>query len=99
MILVWSPEAFADLASERRYLARRSAVGARNQLRRIRRAALALLTFPGMGAQVSFGGRTAFVFAVPGTEYLLIYDLDGDVVRIRRIRSGHRAKPPFERRS
>jgi len=48
-----------------------------------------------MGAQVTFAGQAAFVFAVPGTEYLLIYDLDGDVVRIRRVWSGRRAKPPF----
>jgi plasmid stabilization system protein ParE len=97
LILVWSPEAFADLAGERRYLAARNAVGARNQLNRIRRAARALLTFPRMGAQVTFAGQAAFVFAVPGTEYLLIYNLDGDVVRIRRVWSGRRARPPFGR--
>ena len=52
-----------------------------------------------MGAQVTFDEQTAFVFVVPGTEYLLIYDIAGDVVRIRRVWSGRRAHPPFERSS
>lgn len=99
MILVWSPEAFADLAKEHRYLIIRNRTGARNQLGRIRRAARALMTFPQMGAQVTFDDQTAFVFVVPGTEYLLIYDIAGDVVRIRRVWSGRRAHPPFERSS
>jgi hypothetical protein len=34
LILLWSPEAFADLAREREYLRMRNPVGARNQMRR-----------------------------------------------------------------
>ena len=99
MILVWSPEAFADLRRERQYLSRRSESGARNQLARIRRAARALLVFPQMGTQVAFDDQTAFVFVVPGTEYLLIYDIEGEAVRIRRVWSGRRSHPPFQRQS
>jgi toxin ParE1/3/4 len=99
LILVWSPEAFADLRRERQYLSTRSVSGARNQLARIRRAARALLTFPRMGTQVTFEDQMAFVFVVPGTQYLLIYDIVGDAVRIRRVWSGRRSRPPFERRS
>jgi plasmid stabilization system protein ParE len=99
LILVWSPEAFTDLTNEYLYLTVRNRAGARNQLGRIRRAARALLTFPRMGAQVTFVDQPAFVFAVPGSEYLLIYDIAGDVVRIRRVWSGRRANPPFERSS
>jgi plasmid stabilization system protein ParE len=99
LILVWSPEAFEDLRRERRYLSGRSLTGARNQLGRIRRAARALLTFPRMGTRVTFEDQTAFVFVVPGTEYLLIYDIAGDAVRIRRVWSGRRSHPPFERPS
>jgi plasmid stabilization system protein ParE len=95
LILVWSAEAFADLANERQYLSVRNRAGARNQLGRIRRAARALLTFPRMGTQVKFADQSAFVFSVPRTEYMLIYDIAGDVVRIRRVWSGHRAGPPL----
>jgi plasmid stabilization system protein ParE len=97
LLLVWSPEAFADLSRERRYLNERSPAGARNQLGRIRRAARALLTFPLMGAEVTFEDQAAFVFVVPGTEYLLIYDIADDAVRIRRVWSGRQAHPPFDR--
>jgi plasmid stabilization system protein ParE len=97
LILVWSPEAFEDLARERNYLLVRHRVGARNQLRRIRRAARALLTFPRMGTRVSFAGQPAFVFVVPGTQYLLIYDVVDDAVRIRRVWSGRRGDSPFQR--
>jgi plasmid stabilization system protein ParE len=98
LILVWSPQAFADLRSAREYLNRRSQTGARNELARIRRAARALLTFPRMGTQVTFEDQVAFVFVVPRTQYLLIYDIDGDAVRIRRVWSGRRSAPPFEGR-
>jgi plasmid stabilization system protein ParE len=98
LILVWSPEAFADLRKERQYLSRRSESGARNQLARIRRSARALLVFPRMGTPVAFDDQTAFVLVVPGTEYLLIYDIEAEAVRIRRVWSGRRARPPFERR-
>jgi len=97
LILVWSPVAFADLRRQRTYLSRRSAPGARNQLARIRRAARALLVFPRMGTAVAFEDQAAFVFLVPGTEYLLIYDIEGEAVRIRRVWSGRRSRPPFER--
>jgi plasmid stabilization system protein ParE len=97
LILLWSPDAFSDLTNEYRYLVGRNRTGAQNQVRRIRRAARALLTFPRIGAQVTFDEQPAFVFAVPGSEYLLIYDIAGDVVRIRRVWSGRRANPPFER--
>jgi plasmid stabilization system protein ParE len=99
LILVWAPDAFADLARERRYLAARNPTGARNQLARIRRAARALLTFPRMGTEVRLGGHTAFVFPVPRTEYLLIYQIVDDVVQIRRVWSGRRGTAPFERPS
>jgi plasmid stabilization system protein ParE len=99
LILVWSPEAFADLRRERQYLSGRSLTGARNQLGRIRRAARALLVFPRMGTRVTFEDQAAFVFVVPGTEYLLIYDIVGDAVRIRRVWSSRRSQPPFERPS
>ena len=97
MILVWSPEALADLRRERQYLSSRSEVGARNQLARIRRAARALLTFPRIGTQVTFEEQGAYVFVVPGTEYVLIYDVAGEAVRVRRVWSGRRANPPFQR--
>jgi plasmid stabilization system protein ParE len=99
VLLVWSPAAVADLREERQYLSRRSVTGARNQLRRIRRAARALLTFPRMGRQVTFEEQAAFVLVVPGTEYLLIYDINGQAVRIRRVWSGRRSRPPVERHS
>jgi plasmid stabilization system protein ParE len=99
LILVWSPEAFAELRKERQYLSRRSATGARNQLGRIRSAARALLTFPEMSTRVRFEEQSAFVFVVPGTEYLLIYDIQDQMVRIRRVWSGRRSRPPFEGRS
>jgi hypothetical protein len=38
------------------------------------------------------------VLVVPGTQYLLIYDVKGDAVRIRRVWSGRQSRPPFERR-
>jgi len=98
LILVWSPEAFADLARERRFLAARNPAGARNHLARIRRAARALLTFPLIGTEVAFADQTARVFAVPGTEFLLIYQVTSDVVRIRRVWSGRRGSTPFERK-
>jgi plasmid stabilization system protein ParE len=99
LILVWSPQAFADLRRERRYLSRRSVTGAHNQLGRIRRAARALLTFPEMGTRVTFEEQAAFVLVVPATEYLLIYDIQGEAVRIRRVWSGRRSRPPFERQA
>jgi plasmid stabilization system protein ParE len=99
LILVWSPAAFTDLRRERQYLSRRSVSGARNQLGRVRRAARALLTFPRMGTQVRFEEQTAFVLVVPGTEYLLIYDIEGQAVPVRRVWSGRRSHPPFERQA
>ena len=56
-----------------------------------------MLTFPRMGTQVTFEEQAAFVLVVPGTEYLLVYDVEGQVVRIRRVWSGRRSHPPFER--
>jgi hypothetical protein len=50
-----------------------------------------------MGAEVAFEDQKAFVFVVPNTEYLLIYDIADDMVRIRRVWSGRRAHPPFDR--
>ncbi len=97
MILVWSPEAFADLARERQYLAARNPTGVRNQLARIPRAARALLTFPRMGVDVRFGEQVAYVFVVPGTEYLLIYQIAEGAVQIRRVWSGRRGSAPFGR--
>jgi len=97
LLLLWSPEAFADLSREYRYLATRSPVAARDQLARIRRAARALLIFPRMGAQVTFEDQPALVFAVPRTEYLLIYQISDDELRIRRVWSGHRGETPFQR--
>jgi hypothetical protein len=41
-----------------------------------------------MGAQVTFEDQAAFVFVVSGTQYLLIYDIVGEAVRLRR--RGHR---------
>jgi len=52
-----------------------------------------------MATQVTFEDQSAFVFVVPGTQYLLIYDIVGDVVRIRRVWSGRRTHQPFERGS
>jgi hypothetical protein len=52
-----------------------------------------------MGTQVIFAEQVASVFVVPGTEYLLIYDIVGDVLRIRRVWTGHRAQRPFDRSS
>jgi hypothetical protein len=52
-----------------------------------------------MGTQVTFAEQVAFVFVVPRTEYLLIYDLAGNVLRIRRVWTGHRAQRPFDRSS
>ena len=53
--------------------------------------------FPRKGTQVAFEDQTAFVFVVPGTEYLLIYEIQGEAVRIRRVWSRRRSRPPFER--
>ena len=71
--------------------------GARNQVGRILRAARALLAFPRMGTQRTFEDQTGFVFVVPGTEYVLIYDIEGQAVRIRRVWSGRRSRPRFRR--
>jgi len=50
-----------------------------------------------MGAQVTFEDQPALVFAVPRTEYLLIYQISDDELRIRRVWSGHRGETPFQR--
>ena len=50
-----------------------------------------------MGTEVTFDDQPALVFAVPRTEYFLIYQISDDIVWIRRVWSGHRGGTPFQR--
>jgi toxin ParE1/3/4 len=88
----WRPAAARDVASLREYIDEQSPAGAEATVRRIFMSAESLMQFPRRGRSGQLAGTRELV--VPGSPYVVIYRVDGDVIVILRVIHGAQRWPP-----
>jgi toxin ParE1/3/4 len=91
MRIAWTPSAAADLEQISDYLFERSHEAATIVVRRIYEAASILKQFPSSGRPGRKEGTRELV--VTGLPYLVVYDVDGQTIRVLRILHGARRWP------
>jgi toxin ParE1/3/4 len=89
---IWSPEAIADLAALRAYIAQDDPAAARRIALHILHNVEALLpNHPGMGRPGRVPGTRELV--IPKTPFIVPYRLEGDRIQILRVFHGARRWP------
>lgn len=91
MRLQWTSNAISDRRIITRYIARDDPLAARRMNTLLKNAAMGLLDFPFKGRCGRVAGTRELI---AHTNYVLIYTIDGDIIRILSILHGARQYPP-----
>jgi len=88
----WSTNALHDLKAARAYIARNNKPAAVRIVKRIRLASLRLSEYPQSGRKGR--AKETLEFVVKDTQYIIIYDIEGDMVRVLRVVHHSQQWPP-----
>ena len=93
MKLVWSPTAKRSRTTQIAYISERNPQAALDMANAIRVATGRLANYPRIGRPGRVAGTRELV--VPRTPYIVIYEIEGDTVRILRVLHSAQRWPPI----